>query len=62
MKKTTKKTIEVILTIIAALSLVLMAAEKPDGSICLPWTLGCMAALIISSVLLDKMGALDKSI
>ena len=60
MKKTIKKLVEVILTIIACTSLILMCAEKPDGGICLPWNLGWMAALAVSSILLDKMGAFDK--
>lgn len=56
MKKVVKKIIEVILTIIACVSLILMCAEKPDGSICLPWTLGWLSALVVSGWLLDKMG------
>ena len=57
MKKSIKKIIEAVLTIIACLSFILMCAERPDGSICLPWTLGWLAALTISAFLLDKMGA-----
>ena len=60
MKRTIKKIIEAILTIIACLSFILMCGEKPDGSICLPWTLGWLAALVVSSLLLDKMGAFNK--
>lgn len=56
MKKAIKKIIVVILTIIACLSFNLMCAERPDGSVCLPWTLGWMAALVISTKILDKMG------
>lgn len=55
-----KKIIEVVLTIIACLSIILMVAERPDGGICLPWSLGCMAALAVSAKLLEKMGAFDK--
>ena len=55
--KAIKKIVEVVLTIIACLSIILMVAEKPDGSICLPWSLGCMAVLAISAKILDKMGA-----
>ena len=33
MKKTIKKLVEVILTIIACTSLILMCAEKPDGGV-----------------------------
>ena len=62
MKKSIKKIIVAILTIIACLSLILMCAERPDGSICLPWTMGCMAALVISGKLMDKMGVFDKSL
>lgn len=61
MKKTIKKIIEAILTIIACLSFILMCAERPDGSICLPWTLGWLASLVVSSLLLDKMGAFNKA-
>ena len=60
MKKSVKKIVEVILTIIAVTSMIFMCAEKPDGGICLPWTLGCMAALAVSAILLDKIGALKK--
>ena len=60
MKKTIKKIIEAILTIIACLSFILMCAERPDGSICLPWNLGWLAALAVSAILLDKMGAFKK--
>ena len=60
MKKSVKKFIEVILTIIACVSFCLMCAEKPDGSICLPWSLGWLAALTISAIILDKMGAFNK--
>ena len=60
MKKTIKKIIEVILTIIAGLSFILMIAERPDGSMCLPWTLGWMAALAVSAILLDKMGVFKR--
>ena len=60
MKKTIKKIIEAILTIIACLSLILMCAERPDGSISLPWSMGWLAALAVSSILLDRMGAFKK--
>ena len=60
MKKVVKKAVEVILTIIACVSFILMYAETPDGGICLPWNLGCLAALVVSSRLLDKMGPLKK--
>jgi hypothetical protein len=61
MKKSVKKIVEVILTIIAVTSMILMCAEKPDGGICLPWTLGWMAALAVSAILLDEIGALKKT-
>ena len=57
MKKTIKKLVEVILTIIACTSFILMCAEKPDGGICLPWSLGWLASLVVSSILLGKLGA-----
>ena len=60
MKKVVKKAVEVILTIIACVSFILMYAETPDGGICLPWNLGWMAALAISAKLLERMGAFDK--
>ena len=60
MKKTIKKLVEVILTIVACTSFILMCAEKPDGGICLPWNLGWMAALAISVKLLERMGAFEK--
>jgi hypothetical protein len=60
MKKSIKKIVEVILTIIACVSFILMVAERPDGGICLPWNLGWLAALAVSAILLDKMGAFKK--
>lgn len=61
MKKVIKKLVEVILTIIACVSFILMCAENPDGSINLPWTLGWLSALVVSGWLLDKMGAFDEA-
>lgn len=60
MKKVVKKAVEVILTIIACVSFILMSAERPDGSCCLPWTLGWLSALVVSSIMLDKMGVFKK--
>ena len=60
MKKVVKKAVEVILTIIACVSFILMTAERPDGSCCIPWTLGWLSALVVSSLLLDKMGVFKK--
>lgn len=60
MRKVIKKIIEVILTIIACVSFVLMCGERPDGSICLPWTLSWLAALVISAKCLDWMGVFKK--
>lgn len=59
--KALKKIIMVILTIIACLSIILMCAERPDGSISLTWSLGWMAALMVSTKLLDRMGVFDRS-
>ena len=56
MKKVIKQSIEVILTIIACVSFILMFGENPDGSICLPWSLGWMAAFVASSLILGMMG------
>ena len=58
--KAIKKLVEVILIIIACLSIILMCAETPDGGICLTWNLGWMAALAISTKLMDWMGAFEK--
>ena len=60
MKKTIKKLVEVILTIIACTSVVLICGEKSDGGICLPWNLGWMAVLAISAKLLERMGEFDE--
>ena len=60
MKKVVKKAVEVILTIIACVSFILMTAERPDGSCCLPWTLGWLSALVVSSISLYKMGVFKK--
>lgn len=62
MKKSIKTIIKVILTIVACLSFILMSAERQDGSACLPWSLGCMAAFAISAILLDKMDYKDETI
>jgi len=59
--KALKKIIMMILTVIACLSIILMCAERPDGSISLTWSLGWMAALVVSTKLLDKMGVFDRS-
>ena len=59
--KALKKIIMMILTIIACLSIILMCAERPDGSISLTWSLGWMAALVVSTKLLDRMGVFDSS-
>ena len=60
MRKSVKKTIEVILAILACVSFVLMVAERPDGSVCLPWTLGWLAVLAICAKILERMGAFNK--
>lgn len=56
MKKAIKKIIVAILTIIACLSVILMCAERPDGSINLLWSFGWLTALVLSAKTLDKMG------
>ena len=60
MKKTIKKIIVAILTIIASLSIILMMAERPDGSISLTWSLAWMAVFAISAKILDKMGVFNE--
>ena len=60
MKKSVKKFIEVILTIIMCVSFCLMCAERPDGSICFSWSFGWLGAFTISAIILDKMGAFKK--
>ena len=60
MKKSVKKFIEGLLTIIACVSFCLMCAERPDGSICLAWNLGWLGAFTLCAVILDKMGAFKK--
>lgn len=62
MKKVIKKAVEVFLTIVACMSFILMCAEKPDGAICLPWTLGWLTALVVSAKTLQKMGAFKKEV
>lgn len=62
MKKLIRKAVEVILTIVAVVSFILMVAERPDGSICLPWSLGWLTALVVSSAILNKMGVFKKSL
>ena len=60
MKKYIKKSIEVILTLIACVSLILLVAERPDGTMCLPWTLGWTATLVICAKILSRMGAFSR--
>lgn len=57
MKKSVKQIAKVALTIIACLSFIMLFAERTDGSICLSWTIGCVASLAISTRLLGKLGA-----
>jgi hypothetical protein len=57
MKKAVKKISMAVLTITACVSFILMVAERPDGSVCLPWSLGWLASLVVSSILLGKLGA-----
>ena len=59
--KAIKQIGKVILVIIACVAFVLMGAETNDGGICLPWTLGWLAALAISARLLDRMGAFNNN-
>lgn len=54
--KAIKKIIVAILTIIASLSIILMMAERPDGSVSLTWSLAWMAVFAISAKTLDRMG------
>ena len=60
MRKVIKKTIEVIITIIACVAFVLMAGERPDGSVCIPWTFGWMAVFAVCAVILGKMGVFNR--
>lgn len=60
MNKAIKKTIEIILKIILCFSFILLCAEQPDGSTCLPLDLACVVVLVTSAKILDKMGAFDK--
>ena len=60
MKKVVKKSVEVLLIIIASVSFILMNAQRPDGFCCLPWNLGWFSALVVSSLLLNKMGVFKK--
>lgn len=59
--KTIKKIIEVILAIVIFSSFILMCGERPDGSACLPLTLGCMAVLVVAVKILDKMGVFNEN-
>lgn len=56
MKNHIKTIIKAVATIVACIAFILMFGERPDGSICLPWTLGCLATFTISAKILDKMG------
>ena len=58
--KAIKKIVVAILTIIASLSIILMMAERPDGSISLTWSLTWMAVFAISAKTLDKMGVFNE--
>lgn len=58
--KAIKKIVVAILTIIASLSIILMMAERPDGSISLTWSLAWMAVFAISAKTLDKMGVFNE--
>lgn len=56
MKKYIRKSTEVFLILTSCTALVMLTAETTDGTISLPWTLGWMAALILSAKALSRMG------
>ena len=60
MKKTIRNIFKVILMVIVCAAFIGMFGEKADGSMCIPWTAGCLAALAVSSKILEKMGAFNK--
>ena len=61
MKKYIKKSVEVILTIIAVLALVLMTAESKNPSYQVLWSLGWAGVLAGCCKILEKMGTFSKS-
>lgn len=49
-----KKALRTIAGCLCLLAIVLAGAETPDGGICLPWTLGLLAAGTIGAIILDR--------
>ena len=60
MKKTIKKIVEVILTIIAVIAFVLMTGESSNPSMQVMWTLGWAAVLAGCCRGLEKIGTFNK--
>ena len=55
-----KKVISTILLSIAAIAMILMCAENPDGSINLWWTGGWMAAFVVAVKIWEKINPEEK--
>lgn len=62
MKKVLKKFFVVVFATVACASVILMCAENADGSINLPWSLGWLAALILSAKILEKLGVFGREV
>ena len=45
-----RKILEALLGLAILATIVLAGAERPDGGMCLPWTLGCLAVVVVLAI------------
>lgn len=50
-----KKIISTILILIAAIAMILMCGENPDGSVNLFWSGGCLIVFVIAAKIWEKL-------
>ena len=55
MKKTMKKALEIILSVVCVTALILAGAENADGSCNVQWTLGFLALAVASGYILSRI-------
>lgn len=56
----TKKTLNTILGLVCVTALLLGCAENADGSVCLPWSLSCLAVSTACALVLRKLNPAKK--
>lgn len=55
-----KKILSSALSLIAIAALFLGSAELPDGSMCVPWTFGCIGVFALCAIILCKLNPQKK--